>query len=108
MIADPRSRALSTRFARAVAAPAGRRQGPSRRPALPELGRLARPKRSSRETELFFDSIVRENRSVLDLITADYTFVNERLARHYGIANVTGPEFRRVSADGSRSRAAAC
>ena len=50
-----------------------------------------------RETELFFDSIVRENRSVLDLITADYTFVNERLARHYGIPNVTGPEFRRVA-----------
>jgi cytochrome c551/c552 len=50
-----------------------------------------------RETELFFDSILRENRSVLDLITADYTFVNERLARHYGIPNVTGPEFRRVT-----------
>ena len=43
-----------------------------------------------RETELFFDSIVREDRSVLDLLTADYTFVNERLAKHYGIPNVTG------------------
>ena len=41
-----------------------------------------------RETELFFDSIVREDRSVLDLLTADYTFVNERLAQHYGIPNV--------------------
>jgi hypothetical protein len=50
-----------------------------------------------RETELFFDSVVRENRSVLDLITADYTFVNERLARHYGLPGVTGAEFRRVS-----------
>jgi uncharacterized protein DUF1592/uncharacterized protein DUF1588/uncharacterized protein DUF1587/uncharacterized protein DUF1585/uncharacterized protein DUF1595 len=49
------------------------------------------------ETELFFDSIVRENRSVLDLIEGDYTFVNERLARHYGIPNITGPEFRRVA-----------
>ena len=39
-----------------------------------------------KETELFFDSIVREDRSILDLITADYTFVNERIARHYGIA----------------------
>ena len=47
-----------------------------------------------RETELFFDSIVREDRSVLDLLTADYSFVNERLARHYGIPNVTGSEFR--------------
>jgi mono/diheme cytochrome c family protein len=49
-----------------------------------------------RETELFFDSLVREDRSVLDLLTADYTFVNERIARHYGIPNVTGPAFRRV------------
>ena len=49
-----------------------------------------------RETELFFDSIMREDRSVLDLLTADYTFVNERLARHYGIPNVYGSHFRRV------------
>jgi hypothetical protein len=50
-----------------------------------------------KETELFFDSLVREDRSVLDLLTADYTFVNERVARHYGIPNVTGAEFRRVT-----------
>ncbi len=50
-----------------------------------------------RETELFFDSVVRENRSVLDLLRADYTFLNERLARHYGIANVKGSHFRRVA-----------
>jgi cytochrome c5 len=50
-----------------------------------------------RETELFFDSIVHEDRSVLDLLTADYTFVNERLAKHYGIPNVYGPQFRRVT-----------
>jgi hypothetical protein len=50
-----------------------------------------------RETELFFESLVRENRSLLDLVTADYSFVNERLALHYGIPNVTGPEFRRVT-----------
>ena len=50
-----------------------------------------------RETELFFDSLVREDRSVLDLLTADYTFANERVARHYGIPNVTGTAFRRVS-----------
>jgi hypothetical protein len=49
-----------------------------------------------RETELFFDSIVREDHNVLDLLTADYTFVNERVARHYGIPNVTGSQFRRV------------
>jgi hypothetical protein len=49
------------------------------------------------ETELFFGSIVREDRSALTLLNADYTFVNERLARHYGIPNVYGPRFRRVT-----------
>jgi hypothetical protein len=48
------------------------------------------------ETEMLFESILREDRSVLDLLDADYTFVNERLARHYGIPNVYGPDFRRV------------
>ena len=51
----------------------------------------------SRETELFIASTIREDRSVLDLIGADYTFVNERLARHYGIAGVYGSRFRRVT-----------
>jgi mono/diheme cytochrome c family protein len=49
-----------------------------------------------REAELFFESIIREDRSVLDLMNADYTFVNERLARHYGVPNVFGSDFRRV------------
>ncbi|MGH9350354.1 MAG: DUF1592 domain-containing protein [Vicinamibacterales bacterium] len=49
-----------------------------------------------RETEMFFESLVREDRSVLDLLTADYTFVNERLAKHYRIPNVMGHAFRRV------------
>ena len=49
-----------------------------------------------RETEMLFASIVRENRSVLDLLTADYTFVNERLARHYGMPGVYGSHYRRV------------
>ena len=50
-----------------------------------------------RETELFLESIVREDRSVLDLLAADYTFVNERLARHYGIPSVYGSHFRRIT-----------
>jgi mono/diheme cytochrome c family protein len=50
-----------------------------------------------RETSLFFDSIVRDDRSVLDLLDADYTFLNERLAKHYGIPGVYGERFRRVS-----------
>src|SRR5262249_50678948 len=45
-----------------------------------------------RETELFFDAIVREDRSVLDLLTADFSYVNGRIARHYGVPNVTGGE----------------
>ena len=49
-----------------------------------------------RETELFFESIVREDRSVLDLLVADYTFVNDRLAKHYGMPQVRGSHFRRV------------
>jgi mono/diheme cytochrome c family protein len=49
-----------------------------------------------REMELFVESIIREDRNVLDLLTADYTFVNERLARHYGIPHVYGSHFRRV------------
>lgn len=50
-----------------------------------------------REVELFFTSIIQEDRSVHDLLTADYTFVNERLAKHYGIPGVYGPQFRRIT-----------
>jgi len=49
------------------------------------------------EAEMFFENIVREDRSVIDLLNADYTFVNERLAKHYGIPNVYGSQFRRVT-----------
>ena len=50
-----------------------------------------------RETELLFASIIKENRNVVDLLTADYTFLNERLAQHYGIPNIYGSQFRRVT-----------
>jgi hypothetical protein len=96
MLADPRASALSTRFA----AQWLRLSDVER--MLPDA--LLYPyydhslgEALTRETELFFDSIVRENRNVLDLITADYTYVNERIAKHYGIANVTGNQFRRVT-----------
>src|SRR5437660_11235463 len=66
---------------------------------------IRRPPRSTlfpyttlfRSTELFFEALVKEDRSVLDFLDADFTFVNERLARHYGLPGVKGPEFRRVS-----------
>ena len=57
-----------------------------------------------RETELLFETIVREDRSILDLIDADYTFVDERLARHYGIPHIRGSRFRRVTLDGGARR----
>ena len=56
------------------------------------------------ETELFFNDIVENDRSISDLFNADYTFVNERLARHYGIPNVSGPEFRKVTYPDSTRR----
>ena len=96
MLADPRAEALSTRFASQWLRLRDVEE------ILPDallypyfdrtLGRAM-----MKETQLFFDSLVKEDRSVLDLLTADYTFVNERLARHYGIPNVTGTEFRRVT-----------
>ncbi len=103
MLADPRSEALSVRFA----AQWLRLQDLSKinPDALlyPQYDQtLAAALR--RETELLFDSIVREDRSVLDLMSADYTFVNERVAKHYGIPNVTGPDFRRVSLEGTPRR----
>jgi hypothetical protein len=96
MIADPRSEALATRFA-------------SQWLRLQDVDKI-RPDallypywdhtladNLVRETQLFFHSLVREDKSILDLLRADYSYVNERVARHYGINNVMGPEFRRVA-----------
>ncbi len=95
LLADPRSEALATRFA----AQWLRLQDldnihPDVR-FYPDFDERLRAS-MRRETELFFDNLVREDRSVLELLTADYTFVNERLARHYGISGVAGPAFQRV------------
>jgi hypothetical protein len=57
-----------------------------------------------RETELFFEHLLRDNRSILEMLTADYTFVNERLAKHYGIPGVVGSHFRRVTYADERRR----
>ena len=103
MLADRRSDVLASRFA----APWLRRQdlekiNPDVR-YYPDFDQQLKDA-MLRETELFFRQIVREDRPVMDLFTADYTFVNERLARHYGIANVVGPEFRKVSYPDGRRR----
>jgi mono/diheme cytochrome c family protein len=95
MLDDPRSQALVTNFGgqwlyfRNVA---------TVRPD-PDLFRFDVSLREAlqKETALFFDSMLREDRSVLDLLAADYTFVNERLAQHYGIPRIYGPQFRRVT-----------
>ena len=96
MLADPRSEALVTSFAaqwlhlRNLTAS---KPDPRLFPDFDDNLRRA----FRRETELFFDSVKREDRNVLDLLRADYTFVNERLAKHYGIPNVYGGHFRRVT-----------
>jgi hypothetical protein len=96
MLADPRSQSLVTNFA-------GQwlflRELRNRNPDLlvfPDFDDNLR-QAFQRETELLVASVLREDRSVFDLMTADYTFVNERLARHYGIPNVYGSDFRRVA-----------
>jgi hypothetical protein len=95
MLADPRAEALSTRFASQWLRLQDLDQVFPDPIAYPYYDKtLAEGLR--RETELFFDSLVREDRSLLDLLTADYTFVNERVARHYGIPNVSGSGFQRV------------
>jgi len=95
MLADPRSDALASRFA-AEWLGLGRLDTVTPDPLLyPNYDRtLAVSLR--RETELLFDSVVRDDSSVLDLLTADYTFVDERLAAHYKIPGVLGNRFRRV------------
>jgi mono/diheme cytochrome c family protein len=96
MLADRRSEALATRFASQwlrLQDLDGLRPEFTEYPLFDESLRDA----MRRETVLFFDSIVRGDRHVLDLLRADYSFVNERLARHYGIPHVNGPNFTRVT-----------
>ena len=102
MLADPRSEALAKNFAGQWLRLRNISGALPSDVLFPDFGESLRQD-FVRETELFFDSILREGRSVIDLLTADHTFLNERLARHYGIPGVYGSDFRRVSlADGNR------
>jgi hypothetical protein len=96
MLADPRSDTLITNFA---AQWLRLRNLGANQPDPRAFPNFAEDLRQAfrRETELFFESLVREDHSVLDLLRANYTFVNERLAKHYGIPNVYGSRFRRVT-----------
>jgi mono/diheme cytochrome c family protein len=96
MLADPRASALADRFAAQwlrLQDIEKVRPDPNFYPNFDE--NLAEAMRT--ETKLFFNSLITEDRSMLDLLTSDYTYLNERLARHYGIKGVVGPEFRRVT-----------
>ena len=96
MLADPRSGALVENFARqwlSLQKMETVHPDPGRFPDFDDTLRQA----LKRETELLFDHVMREDRSVLELLTANYSFLNERLARHYGIPNVLGSRFRRVA-----------
>jgi hypothetical protein len=101
MLKDPRSRSLVEEFGgqwlqfRALESASPDRE---RFPQFEDYLRLS----MKRETELFLETIIREDRSILELLDADYTFLNERLARHYGIDGVAGPEFRRVALTDAR------
>jgi len=101
MLLDPKARALIDNFAgqwlqlRDIPKMT---PDPERYPSFDEELRSA----MLRETQLFFESVIREDRSVLDFLAADFTFVNERLAKHYGMAGVTGSEFQKVSLAGGR------
>ena len=96
MLADPRSKTLTTNFAfqwLRVRDTAALDPDPYTYPAFDAPLRTA----IRREMELFLESVFREDRSVIDLLSANYTFLNERLARHYQVPNVRGDQFRRVT-----------
>jgi hypothetical protein len=103
MLADPRSEALVNNFADQWLY---LRNLDSIKPdmrAFPDFDDNLR-QAMRRETELLFESVMREDRSIVDLLRANYTFLNERLAKHYGIPNVYGSRFRLVTLDGDRVR----
>ncbi len=98
LLDDPRAKALVTNFAGQWLSLRNAAAVQPDEDQFPDFGEDLR-QGFRRETELLFESILRENRSVVELLSADYTFINERLARHYGIPNVRGSHFRRVSLD---------
>ena len=96
MLADSRSRSLVTNFAEQWLYLRNLDSAHPDMRAFPDFDDNLR-QAMRQETEMFFESVMREDRSILDLLRADYTFLNERLAKHYGIPNVYGSRFRRVT-----------
>ena len=102
MLADPKSQALVDNFAGQWLYLRNLKNLQPNSNEFPDFDHNLRTALET-ETELFFQSIMREDRNVLDLMTADYTFLNERLAKHYGVPAVYGSHFRRVTlADDAR------
>ncbi len=95
MLADPKAEALVSNFAGQWLHLRNLRNAQPHADDFPDFDDNLR-RAFQRETELLFESVMREDRNVVDLLRADYTFVNERLARHYGMPNVYGSQFRRV------------
>jgi hypothetical protein len=101
MLGDPKAKALADNFAGQWLNLRLLREAnpdPKRYPAFNEALRNA----MGTETELFFETVVKEDRSILDFLDADFTFVNEPLAKHYGIANIKGKKFQRVKLTGDQ------
>jgi hypothetical protein len=103
MIADPRSEALTSNFVGQWLQLRNLQAVTPSEVLFPDFNDSLRHD-LRRETELFFESIVREDRSTLDLLNANYTFLNDRLARHYGVPNINGSHFRRVTLTDDRRR----
>ncbi len=100
MLADPRSRALAKNFGSQWLETRRMESVAPDRDTFPDFDEYLRWS-MQQETELFFDSIVREDLSVTDFLDAPYTFLNQRLAMHYGIEGVTGTDFRKVDLTGT-------
>jgi hypothetical protein len=100
MLADPKAESLVTNFASQWL------HLEQLKTAKPDTGDFDENLRQSfrRETELLFETILHEDRSILDVLNAEYTFVDERLARHYGIPNIKGSQFRRVTLEKENPR----
>ncbi len=103
MLSDPRSEALATRFAAQWLRLQDLEKVSPDAYWFPNYSRQLM-EAMRRETEVFFDQLVRQDRSLLELLSADYSYMNERLAQHYGIRGVVGDEFRKVSYPGDERK----
>lgn len=103
MLADPRSKALVSNFASQWLHLRNLESSTPDMRLFPDFDHNLR-RAFQQETELFFETVLREDRSALDFLNANYTFINERLARHYGIPHVYGSRFRRVTREDENGR----